>query len=255
MPVINSSTNEYWSSSYYDAENAYYLRLNADSTINPQGALSLTRNIILPIRPVIDGPNYHEGHEFINLGLPSGTLWATMNIGASTPEEYGPYFSWGNTIGYAPGSGHNFSSATYNAKTDGKGVELTGNIPTTSVYDAAVKYWGGNWRMPTDAEWQELINNCTAAWQDNYNGTGVSGNLYTSNRTGYTDKSMFVPAGGRINDGSYTAYRGIYCSYWSSTYYNTDYSREFDATSSGDQWLGMDHKYRGMNIRAVLTGQ
>ena len=85
--------------------------------------------------------------------------------------------------------------------------------------DAAHAALGGNWRMPTDAEWEELRKNCTWTWTRNYNGTGVAGRIVTSNKTGYTNKSIFLPASGdrygTVLDGV-----GTIGSYWSSSLYS-----------------------------------
>jgi len=145
---------------------------------------------------------------FVDLGLPSGTKWADRNVGASGPEEYGLYFSWGNVDGHVYSDGSGFSSANYSNTT---GSSLSTNIPTNKTYDAARKYCGSAWRMPTSSEWQELINYC------NYSTStlnGVSGMLLVSKNNG---KSIFLPYGG-YNAGSSS---GSWYDYWSSTISST----------------------------------
>ena len=95
---------------------------------------------------------------FVNLGLPSGTLWCTHNVGATNPEDYGLYFSWGNVDGHSRESGYLFTEATYN---NSAGATLTGNIPVNSTYDAAQANMGADWRIPTVEESIELWNNTT----------------------------------------------------------------------------------------------
>ena len=150
-------------------------------------------------------------HEYVDLGLPSGTKWATCNVGATSPEEYGDYYAWGETTTketyswdtYKHGDGETFSK--YNA-TDG----LT---TLEAADDAAVANWGGSWRMPTDVEWTELRENCDWIWTVDYNGTGIAGRIVASKTNG---NSIFLPAAGfRIDDGLYLA--GSYGGYWSSS--------------------------------------
>ena len=145
---------------------------------------------------------------FIDLALPSGVLWADKNIGASTPYEHGLYFSWGNVIGHAEGSGYDFSDAVY-AETPG--AALTGNIPVNGTYDLARHNMGAPCRLPTVGELQELNSNCDSEWTDE---DGVAGRRFTSRING---NSIFFPASG-IYDGTSLDYRGSYGFYWSSSY-------------------------------------
>ncbi len=155
-------------------------------------------------------------HEYVDLGLPSGTKWATCNVGATSPEEYGDYYAWGETTTketyswdtYKHGDGETFSK--YNA-TDG----LT---TLEAADDAAVANWGGSWRMPTDVEWTELRENCDWVWTYYYDGTGVAGYVVVSKTNG---NSIFLPATGSC-DGGALDYAGDYGYYWSSSL-STDY--------------------------------
>ena len=136
----------------------------------------------------------------VDLGLPSGLKWAAGNIGAKNPQEYGLYFAWGETTGYTAEqvtSGvRSFDAASYTAP------EASVIAPTLTLkleYDAARANLGGNWRMPTDNECEELIDNCDAVWTDDYNGTGVAGCIFTSKING---NSVFFPAAGYFNGSS-----------------------------------------------------
>ena len=138
-------------------------------------------------------------HEYVDLGLPSGTLWATMNVGASTPEDYGDYFAWGETTTrdvynwstYKWCNGNyntltkycTLSSYGYNGFTDDK-TELDPED------DAAYVNWGPKWRIPTKDQQDELRAECTWQWTTR---NGVNGYLVTSNHNG---ASMFMPAAG-----------------------------------------------------------
>jgi len=149
--------------------------------------------------------------EYIDLGL--SVKWATCNLGASKPWESGRYFAWGDVQGQT-WNGSAWSSEGF-SNYPASEVDVNGNL--MPEYDAAHVLLGGSWRMPTRAECQELIDNCTSTWTSNYNGTGVAGRIFTSNKTGYTDKSIFLPAAGRGSD-SYLRDADSRGSYWSSTF-------------------------------------
>lgn len=95
-----------------------------------------------------------NGHEYVDLGLPSGLKWATCNVGASRPEDYGDYYAWGETQTKSEYTEEN--SLTYRKD--------MGNISGNSQYDVARAQWGGSWRLPTLTEFQELINHCKWNW-------------------------------------------------------------------------------------------
>ena len=142
-----------------------------------------------------NGTNTHNGHEYVDLGLPSGLLWATCNVGATSPEQAGLYFAFGETTGYSAEQVEKgvrkFNKTSYKAK------QFTSDL--TLEEDAAHACMGGKWRMPTMAECQELIDNCDAMWTENYGGTGVKGSAFTSRVNG---NSVFFPAAGLCSDSS-----------------------------------------------------
>lgn len=131
-----------------------------------------------------------------------------MNVGASAPEESGLYFSWGNSPGHAEGAGYEFSSEVYD-ETPAAAIEAN----LTLAEDMARQSLGSPWRMPTDAEFQELIDNCTSVWTTQ---NGVIGRLFTSNVNG---NSIFFPAAGYYDGTSLEAKEEEGC-YWSSTYHS-----------------------------------
>ena len=162
------------------------------------------------------------GHDYVDLGLPSGLMWATCNIGATQPEEYGDYFAWGETTGYNSGKttfhwrtykycNGSYTQTKYCTNNEYGTVD---NITTLELADDAARAnWGGNWRMPTHAEQEELLTNCTTEWTAV---NGVYGRLFTSNING---KTLFLPAAGcRVE--TFLRSAGSYGYYWSSSLYS-----------------------------------
>ncbi|MCF0203292.1 MAG: DUF1566 domain-containing protein [Bacteroidaceae bacterium] len=151
----------------------------------------------------------HSGHEYVDLGLPSGLRWATCNVGASKPEEYGDYFAWGETSAKSIYSGDDYAYYGSIPELKESGViDDDGNL--TAAYDAASKNWKGSWRMPTKDEIQELIDNCTTEWTTQ---NGVYGRKVTSKNNG---KSIFMPATGyRFDDALFSDNEAGY--YWTSS--------------------------------------
>lgn len=133
-----------------------------------------------------NGTNNHNEHEYVDLGLPSGTLWATCNVGATSPEQAGLYLAWGETEEYTTEQVEKgvrkSDSASYTAPSASDNLTLE--------QDAARAYMGRKWRMPTLDEWQELYENCNVVGTDDYNGTGVKGSVFTSRVNG---NSVFFP--------------------------------------------------------------
>ena len=178
---------------------------------------------------------------FVDLALPSGLLWCEHNIGASTPYEHGLYFSWGNVIGHAEGSGYDFSDAVY-AETPG--AALTGNIPVNGTYDLARHNMGAPCRLPTVGEFQELNSNCDSEWTDE---DGVAGRRFTSRING---NSIFFPASGLYN-GASLYYRGSHGFYWSSSYNSATSAYYLDFDSRGVTPADSNYRRYGFPARAV----
>ena len=178
---------------------------------------------------------------FVDLALPSGLLWCEHNVGATTPYEHGLYFSWGNVIGHAEGSGYDFSEAVY-AETPG--AALTGNIPVNSTYDLVRHNMGAPCRLPTVGEFQELNNNCDSEWTDE---DGVAGRRFTSRING---NSIFFPASGLYNGTSLNG-RGSYGLYWSSSYYSATNAYYLGFDSSNVNPAGNNLRRYGFTARAV----
>ena len=186
----------------------------------------------------------------IDLGLPSGTKWCCCNVGASTPEGYGGYYAWGETSEKSV-----YNEVTYKyfngQDTDGDGwidenfsvVNIGSDIAGTG-YDAASVNMGAPWRMPSTAQQQELINNCSRQWTQQ---NGVNGILVTGRNGG----RIFLPAAGvRWTDDLYDA--GSHGDYWSSSLFpGHDYSA-YDMGFFADRWRWIGYyRYIGLSVRAV----
>ena len=176
--------------------------------------------------PNIPDPNPNTGnHEYVDLGL--SVKWATCNVGASKPEEYGDYFAWGET---QPKSTYNWSTykycnGSYNTLTKYNNSSSYGTVDNKTKLelsdDAARANWGGSWRMPTRAEQGELRENCTWTWTTQ---NGVNGYKVTSKKNG---NSIFLPAAG-YRDVSSLSNAGSYGDYWSSSLFSGSPSRAYD---------------------------
>ena len=178
---------------------------------------------------------------FVDLALPSGLLWCEHNVGASTPYEHGLYFSWGNVIGHAEGSGYDFSDAVY-AETPG--AALTGNIPVNGTYDLARHNMGAPCRLPTVGEFQELNSNCDSEWTDE---DGVAGRRFTSRING---NSIFFPASGDYNGTSLVS-RGSNGYYWSASYVSATNAYDLYFNSSSVNPANNYYRRCGFAARAV----
>ena len=191
-----------------------------------------------------------DEHEFVDLGLTSGTLWATMNVGADNPEDYGDFFAWGetspkevyswNTYAWCKGSYKTMTkycnNSSYGTVDDKTELELED--------DAAYVNWGTSWRMPTKEQQDELRTECIWIWtkKNDVNGYKV---------TGPNGNSLFLPAAG-CHDGTTYYDAGSYGYYWSRTlhvdrsfyaYYLVFTVREVDCHNY--------HRYQGFSIRPV----
>ena len=178
-----------------------------------------------------------EEHEWVDLGLPSGTLWATCNVGANSPEEYGDYFAWGetepkdfydwNTYKWCMGDYNTMtkycpqSDVGYNGFTD----TLTELEPAD---DAATANWGSGWQMPSMAQCQELINSSytTTEWTTQ---NGVNGRKITSNING---KSIFLSAAGFHEGNRHSPGLGICGTYWSRSLCKFDDGEDEDGCTA-----------------------
>ena len=176
-------------------------------------------------------------------------MWATMNVGATKPEEYGDYFAWGEKT-----TKTNYAWSTY-FDTEDNGNTFTnytisgGKTVLDFGDDAARAIWGGTWRMPTDGEWTWLKENCTWNWTGNYESTGVAGMIVT----GTTGNSIFLPAAGGMDADTLYA-KGETGDYWSSSLYEPDSKCAWGwVFYDGSRFSAYFKRYMGSSVRPVLT--
>lgn len=194
-----------------------------------------------------DNDHQLNGHEWVDLGLPSGTLWATCNIGASSPEDYGGYFAWGETTSkdYYSWSTYKYCEGTSNTLTKYNNKSNYGIVDDKTELedadDAATVNWGSGWQMPSRGQCEELRNssNTTSEWTSL---NGVYGRKITSRTNG---NSIFLPAAGERYDDTYQAFQE-YGYYRSRT---VSYSIKFRNRDEG--WYGGEREY-GQSVRPVI---
>ena len=227
----------------------------------PEGNTIMAENILIMPELAVTGTGGGGGdeHAYVDLGLPSGLLWATCNVGANAPEECGDYFAWGetqpkdtydwSTYQYCMGSAItltkycNFADAGYNGFTD----NLTTLLPED---DAAAANWGGNWRMPTAEEFEELLDNTTVTWTQQ---NGVNGSLYTASN----GNSLFLPAAG-LRRGGELVNAGITAEFWSSWLvgYSPDHADMiFIPQEDGDEYTSVEYRDYGLSVRPVRSSR
>lgn len=193
--------------------------------------------------------------DWVDLGLPSGLLWATRNVGANHLGDNGDYFAWAET---QPKSVYDWSTYTYSCNGDNHSFTkycrhpnygcdgLTDTLTILQhVDDAATASLGDGARMPTLEEWQELNNNCTSVWTTQY---GVNGRLFI----GSNGNTLFLPAAGWWS-GNDLVFVGTDGEYWSSSLYvfYSDMAWYFDFNSAGSNTSHFNSRDWGRPIRAV----
>ena len=188
--------------------------------------------------------NIYQGHEFVDLGLPSGTLWATCNVGAKKTEDCGGYFSWGETETKPIYDRDEYVFLDYWNRSLTKYNDKDGLTTLESADDAATANWGGNWRMPSKADFLELINNCHHVWEKR---NGVEGSLFTA----LNNNSLFLPAVGYKFLGRFAE---DMCLYWSRTVETEDKTFAAILFASGDgPKVDCDERKFGLPVRPVCS--
>ena len=205
-----------------------------------------------------------DAHDKVQL-WEGGPYWATTNIGAEKPEDYGYYFWWGDTVGYkrennkwvaSDGSNLNFSfdpnkTPTYiksisTLQSEGWIVTRDGTYVLTPEHDAAQVQWGGNWRMPTLQELKDLCSKCDWTW-DLMN--GVNGYIVRG-RGSYAANNIFLPCAG-LGHGTSLGEAGSYGRYWSSVPDSDDYYAWTLYFSSRYHDTGSNGRYLGRSVRPL----
>lgn len=197
----------------------------------------------------------YNGHEYVNLGLPSGTLWAKCNVGAEKESDYGGYYQWGGTEDFTDTEkncdwstyphGTNYDAFTkYNLRSKCGTVDNKNELELSD--DVAHQVMGGDWHMPSQEQLQELVDNTTSEWTTV---DGVKGRKFTSKFNG---QSIFIPAVG-WRGGCALGNVGDNCNLWSSSLCQTDpsYAYSLDFNSNGCSIYNY-HRYYGQSVRGVI---
>ena len=199
-------------------------------------------------------------YEYIDLGLPSGLKWATMNVGATSEADYGSYFQWGDIEDKSNSDcsweNYKYCKGTYNTLTKycvdnneyGPFGTVDNKITLDLEDDAARAHMGNDWRMPTRDEFRELFDYTNNEWISNYKGTGVNGRKFTSKTNG---NSIFIPAAGYCNDGSvYNIGYGGYV--WSSSLRTSNpYDAWYLYFYSSNCSMSNSNRCNGRSVRGV----
>ena len=212
----------------------YYVRAYATNEVGTAYGEEVTFTTLL------DPAN---GHEYVDLGL--SVKWATCNVGANSPEEYGDYFAWGETSTKETYDYDNCPTSRLSiSELQSQGyIDSEGNL--TSQYDAATANWGGDWRMPTYGELNELRNRCTWTWM-------TQNGVYGCKVGGPNGNSIFLPAAGcRDRSALFSAGSGGY--YWSSAPYKSNSCNAYRLCFvSYDRYVDYYNCFFGFSVRPVL---
>ena len=219
----------FWSSSERSASYGWHVNTYSGDVDG------LTKTYSYYVRPFLKLPQMIDGHEYVDLGLPSGTKWATMNVGATGVTDYGDYFQYGRGAdSYAVTSGRSDYTGTEN--------------PLATSADTAAQVWGNNWHMPTYSQCNELVTNTTTAWTSDYQGSGVSGLTFTAQN----GNVLFIPAAGfNKNPSSY----GTEFRVWTSTPNRSSYAWAIQyGTNAGQTTVEVEWMTRGwgVSVRPVV---
>jgi hypothetical protein len=222
-------------------------------------------------------------HEYVDLGL--NVKWATCNVGATAPTEYGDYFAWGETEGYNSGktaffwSTYKWCEGSYEKLTKYNTNSSKGIVDDKTVLeltdDAARRNWGGIWRMPTAAEFEELKSGCYWVWTNNYNDSNVKGLIVYKAKSDYdkgkknirgnvtptasyninNDNHIFLPAGGYRKESNCLGV-GEMCDYWGASLGDIEDSDmthyAYNMFFNGSSWCCSGSREVGEPVRAVF---
>ncbi len=214
------------------------LPVHANGDTNEDGRISLA-DLTCLINWLLN-PNTSNNHAYVDLGLPSGTLWATQNIGADGQYDSGAYIAWGETQDKDTYTWQNYQWATADTTLTRYGK----NSALWSSDDAANVLWGGLWRVPTLEQWKELLSYCRWSWALV---NGQYGYRISANGTG-----IFLPAAGYFrNDIHYED--NISGFYWARGTSASDSLMAYGLYLDDSDYLwGYRYRYTGRNIRPVL---
>ncbi|MCQ2199992.1 MAG: hypothetical protein MJZ19_09780 [Paludibacteraceae bacterium] len=188
-----------------------------------------------------------SGYDYVDLGVPSGTKWATYNVGATKPEEYGDYFAWEETKPKKEYTWKNYKWSKGGNNRITKYCENDKKEILEAKDDAATKNWGKAWRIPTNTEYTELYWHCEWKFVKNYNDSGVNGQLGISKENGAT---ILIPAAGQW--GETLSNLGSDFFYWLNKSSNWSPENAY-CLDFPDSWVDWNHyRYYGRTVRAAL---
>lgn len=225
---------------------------NNDGKVNISDVTTLIDYLLTDRWP--DEPQETE-HEWVDLGLPSGTLWATCNIGANSPEEYGDYFAWGDT---EPKDTYNWSTYKWckgsptkltkycTSSVNGYNGFVDGKTKLDLEDDAAYTRWGALWRTPSYEQQTELRTQCAWTWTKC---NGVNGYLVT----GLNGNTLFLPSAGYRSEGALEC-AGDYGRYWSCSLDSPLHAYVLGFDSGCLDWFA-PYRFSGLTVRAVRASQ
>lgn len=196
---------------------------------------------------------------YVDLGLPSGLKWAKCNVGAKKETDYGYYFMWGDIQDKSDSDcsweSYKYCNWSYDTLTKYNTFPLFGEKPDDKTKldfedDAARANMGGDWRMPTQTEIQELLENTENEWVEDFNGSGVNGRKFSSKING---NSIFIPAAGICRDGS-VYHVGNYGNVWSSSLLTSNPNGAWYLVfNSGDCYIYCSRRCIGRSVRGVMN--
>ena len=236
-----------------DTDNNSYTKQIAGKNFRATTSSALTTNIYTQLTGTTDG------HEWVNLGLPSGTIWATHNVGGTNPEDAGMYFMWGETTeqattdwttySYCDGAEKALTRYCTNADYWGGEGDMDNKSVLDTADDAASANWTVKWQMPTKEQFWELLDEdlVTNEWKTVNSVTGV---LFTSLINGQT---LFIPAAGVKYQGTHHN-NGTWCYSWTRELNTDKPSRAyyFSAVTTLTRTVTNYNRSYGIPVRAVL---
>ncbi len=193
---------------------------------------------VMSVKADGNADGFINGHGYVDLGMPSGTKWATRNVGASVAEECGEYFAWGETFGKD-------TYAAENSKTLGNS-DFDREISGDKDADCAAATWGGTWKMPTGEQVKELLDNCNVAWTEH---NGANGIKCPSKKNG---RWIFLPAAGTKGSVGNANFVGVLGHYWCGTPYSDNSFSAYNLYfNEGETVLNWDLRRYGNSVRPV----
>lgn len=216
-----------------NATNGNFAVLDANGNIKDSGK---NESSFLNQEDLLAFPIDNNGYDYVDLGLQSGTLWATKNVGAVDVWDYGNYYRFGT------GS----RKYIYDSPSDDSDYYQGQYFILPLEYDTAYLSIGGGWEMPTREQIRELIDETRIEWVENYRNSGVSGMTFSNN-----GQELFIPAGGWIQSGEQAGV-GSYCDIWTKEKSTSSDANLLTASFFGNADINVVHCLTGMNVRGVI---